>query len=94
MNKAWKIIFTVLIIIFTYHLIRDVSQTIGVSNPLVDVLHRPHQWCRPYCNYVTIPPELFIIISSIIILKRNKVGTLGFAVLVSLIFWPFAVLLP
>lgn len=94
MNKIWKTIFAALIVVFVYHLIRDIFQVVGVSNSVVDFLHRPHQWCKPYCNYVTIPPELFIIISSIIILKRDKIGKLGLAVLASLVFWPFAMLLP
>lgn len=94
MSNIWKTIFTILVVIFVLHLIRDVLQSIGVRNSVVDFLHRPHQWCKPYCNYVTIPPELFIIISSMIVLRRDKIGKLGFAVLISLIFWPFFVLLP
>jgi hypothetical protein len=94
MSKAWKTIFISLAVIFTLHLIRDIFQTVGVHNSIVDFLHRPHQWCKPHCNYVTFLPELFIIISSIVVLKRDKIGRLGFTVLVSLVFWPLAVLLP
>lgn len=93
MNKTWKMIFAVFIIVFTIHLIRDILQIFDIDN-LLAAPSGPHLWCKPYCNYVTIPPELFIIISSAIVLKQNRVGKLGVAVLISLIFWPFAVLLP
>lgn len=94
MSKAWKITFTVLAFIFTYHLVRDILQAFGIHNSVVDFLHRPHRWCRPICDYVTIPPELFVIVSSVIVLKRNKVGMLGAAVLISLLLWPVFILLP
>lgn len=93
MNKTWKTIFTVLIIVFTIHFVRDILQIFDIDN-LLTTPSGPHRWCKPYCDYVTVPPELFIIISSIIVLKRNKVGKLGFVVLASLIYWPFAAFLP
>ena len=93
MNKTWKTIFTILIAIFTVHLIRDILQIFDIDNFLT-MPSGPHVWCKPYCDWVTVPPELFIIISSIIILKRNRIGKLGIAILVSLIYWPPAALLP
>ena len=93
MNRVWKIIFTALIIVFTVHFIRDILQIFNIDN-LLATPSGPRRWCKPYCDYVTVPPELFIIISSIIVLKRNRVGKLGFVVLTSLIYWPFAAFLP
>lgn len=94
MSKNYLLVFVSLLVVFIYHLIRDIFQIFNISNPVADFLHRPHLWCKPYCNYVTIPPEIFLIIALIIILKRKKVGLLGKAVLISLIFWPIAVILP
>jgi hypothetical protein len=94
MSKFSKVIFIILLVIFSYHLIRDVFQIIEVNNSIVDFLHRDHQWCKPYCDYVTIPPEIFIIISSMIVFKRNEVGKLGLIAFLSLIFWPFFIWLP
>jgi len=94
MSKTWKTTFTVLTLVFTYHLARDIFQALEIHNFIIDFLHRPHQWCQPACDYVTIPPELFIIVSSTIILKRNRVGKLGVAVLISLLLWPVLILLP
>ncbi|QQG44610.1 MAG: hypothetical protein HYW86_01720 [Candidatus Roizmanbacteria bacterium] len=90
MHNGFRIFFVFLLLIFSYHLIRDLFQIFNIYNPLTDILHRPHLWCKPYCNYVTIPPEIFGIIASIIILKRNKIGLLGVILIITLPFWPLA----
>ncbi|OGF99974.1 hypothetical protein A2Y99_01465 [Candidatus Gottesmanbacteria bacterium RBG_13_37_7] len=94
MSKNSRLLFISLLIVFIYHLIRDIFQIYSISHPLIDIWHRNHLWCKPYCNYITLPSEIFIIIASVVILRRNRVGLLGKIVLFSLIFWPFALLLP
>ncbi len=94
MKNSLILLFIFLIIIFSYHLIRDVFQIMGISHPIIDLWHRTHDWCRTYCDYVTLAPELFGIIGSAVVLKQNKLGAIGIAVLASLAFWLFAVLLP
>lgn len=96
MKNSLRLLFILLIIIFSYHLIRDVLQIMEIHNVLtqIDLVYRDHYWCKPYCDYVSIPPEVFGIIGSSIVLKRKKVGAIGVAVLVSLVFWPFAIFLP
>ncbi len=93
MKKSWKYLYVFLIVIFSIHLIRDVMQIFGFTNFLTELWHRSHLWCKPYCNEVTIIPEIFIIVGSIIVIKRREVGKLGYAILISLIFWSFAALL-
>ena len=93
MRKIWFYIFLILLIWSTYHLVRDILQIFGVSNFLVDVLHRNHLWCAQYCSYVTIPPEIFVIIASGIVLWRKRIGILGALVLISIPFWIMAWLL-
>ena len=94
MTKYPKLLFILILIASIYHFIRDVFQIYGINNFSVDFFHWEHLWCRPFCDFVTIPPEIFNIIASILILKRNYIGILGKTVLISLIFWPIAVLLP
>jgi len=96
MANVWKFAFILLVCIFSYHLVRDIMQIFDIHNILadVDLVYRGHKWCSSYCDYVSIPPELFILIGSGIVLKRERVGTLGILVLLSLVFWPFMVFLP
>jgi hypothetical protein len=87
MNKFLKIIFTLLLVFFIIHLVRDLLQVYHVNTPLATMLRTNHLWCRPYCDYATFPHEIFGIIASSIVLRRNKVGILGILVLLSLTLW-------
>lgn len=93
MHKAWRLIFLFLTIIFIYHFVRDILQVAGVHNIITetDLIYKKNHWCKPYCDSFSIILETFGIISSIIVLKRERVGVLGALILISLIFWPFAV---
>lgn len=94
MQKIYRTIFIIIFIFSTYHLVRDVVQTLGINNIFTTIFHRPHLWCKPYCNYVTYPLDIFGIFGSLYVLKKNKVGLLGMFVLLSSPFWILAVLLP
>lgn len=96
MSKIWHWAFILLLLAFIYRLVRDALQIIEVHNILtdIDLVYRPHQWCAPYCDYVSLPPEIFGIIGSAVVLKRKRLGILGVLVLLSLILWPFMVYLP
>ncbi|PJC30186.1 hypothetical protein CO051_07005 [Candidatus Roizmanbacteria bacterium CG_4_9_14_0_2_um_filter_39_13] len=69
-------------------------QNFGVHNIFIDILHRPHVWCGPYCDIATYPLDLLGIVGSLIVLRRNYLGKIGFAVLLSLLLWPIALFLP
>lgn len=84
----------VILVFSIYHLIRDILQTAGINNLFTSVFHRPHLWCRPFCNIVTFPLEIFGVIGSLIVLKKNTFGVLGIILLFSLILWPLAIWLP
>ena len=94
MNKIIRYLFLLIFILSIYHLIRDIFQTIGINTWLTNFFHRPHQWCKPYCNYVTYPLDLFGIFGSLYELKRNKFDIIGKVLLISQLLWVFAVLLP
>ncbi len=89
MSKIWKFVFWLILIASLYHFVRDIMQIIGVNNILFHIgeFHPSPKWCGAYCSYVTFPPEIFHIIVSTIVLKRNKVGALGVLGLVVLSFW-------
>lgn len=85
--KFWKVIFYLLLTYFIVHLVRDILQILDVNIPLATTLQTNHKWCSPYCDYATLPHELFGIIASVIVLKRNRLGILGVLVLLSLLLW-------
>lgn len=82
-NKA-TIFFRIVLIGGIYHLIRDVLQIAGIENVLTEIGSRNHEWCGTYCDYVTLPFDLFFIVTPVIIQRREKVGRLGVAVVASL----------
>jgi len=77
MNKYLKILFIIILVTSSYHMVRDLLQTFNFDSFFTDIAHRPHQWCGQYCDVVTIPFDIVGIIISAIVLKRNKVGLLG-----------------
>jgi hypothetical protein len=88
MNKILRLIFYTILLFSIYHLIRDLLTNAGVHNYIVDFAHRPKTlWCGKICPWVTVPPEIFNIIVSTIVLKRNNVGALGFLVLIQVPIW-------
>ncbi|MEK7169038.1 MAG: hypothetical protein AAB778_03435 [Patescibacteria group bacterium] len=85
--------FVIVLVLSTYHFVRDILQTFGIHNAFTNILHRSHtEWCRSYCNFVTYPLYLLGMIGSYIVLNRNKLGTVGVVLLISLLFWLLALL--
>ena len=89
MNLFLRVLFLIVLVFLTYHLVRDVLQILGVENLFTLALHRPHAWCQNSCNFVTFPFQLGGILGATFILKRNKVGIIGVFVLLI----PVAILL-
>lgn len=95
MSKIRKIIFLILLVYFIFHTIRDVLQILNLyGNPLADLLKTNHSWCRPYCDYVTLPPDLLGIIGSVIVLNRNKTDLIGVFVILAFLSIQIGFLLP
>lgn len=69
-NKATTF-FWIILIGATYHLIRDVMQIAGIENAFTEVWHWNHEWCGRYCDYVTLPLDLFVITGSTTIIRRK-----------------------
>lgn len=84
MGNKTTIFFWIVLIGIVYHLIRDILQIAGIENIFTEIGSRSHLWCGTYCDYVTLPFDLFVIIASVTILKREKVGMLGIGVIASL----------
>ena len=93
-KRLFRFFFMVVLIFSTYHLVRDVLQTFEIQNLFTNILHRPHLWCKSYCNFVTYPLDLLGIIGSLFVLKKSKPGTIGTIIILSLPLWLFAALLP
>lgn len=94
MNKYLRIVVILIVFLSSYHLVRDLLQIIGINNLFTNILHHPHTWCGPYCGIVTLPLDLIEIIGGIIVLKRNKFGSLGIILFSTLPLWLLALLLP
>jgi len=94
MSKFWRFVLIVILIFSIYHLIRDIAtDLIGFHSSIFDIGHRKYtefRWCSWYCIYTTFPLEGFNIFAVTKILRRNKIGTLGNLVLLSLIYWIYA----
>lgn len=92
----WVRLLVISILIFSiYHLIRDISTAFfNVHNVFVDFAHRDHLWCGPTCPYITLPFELYGIVVSSVVLKRNRLGLLGTSLFAMVPVWIVAALLP
>lgn len=87
-NISWSnnvSIFIVLVFLGSiYHTVRDILQIVGVESIFTNIGHWNHNWCSAYCDYVTIPVDIFLIISSLVILKRRRFGLLGVFILLAI----------
>lgn len=90
----YRFVFAIILLLSTYHLVRDTFQVFDIHNFLSDLWSRPHIWCGAYCDYVTYPMEIFNIVGSAVVLKRKKIGLLGILVILSLPLWLLAARLP
>ena len=89
-NKYWQLIVFILLLFSIFHLIRDILQILKIDNIISASLHTSRTWCNPVCDYVTIPPEAFIIMAAPIILFRKKFGILGDLILIVFFIWSCA----
>jgi hypothetical protein len=87
MNKFLKLFFIFVIPFSLYHLLRDILQDYHVVNFATNFLKMNKNWCSPYCDFITIPFEVFLIVSAIIIVKRNKTGLVGYLAITIFIIW-------
>lgn len=95
MSSFWKVVFISLLIFFVFHTVRDFLQIFNIyGNIFADLLRSKHNWCRSYCDYVTLPPEAFGIVSSIVVLKRSKIGILGIGAFLAIFIFLIEFLLP
>lgn len=96
MNKILRTIFYIILLFSVYHLIRDLATNSGFHNYILDFAHRSKTlWCGVTCPWITVPPEIFAIVVSIIVLNRNHIGVLGILALMQVPIWlVFITLIP
>lgn len=82
-----KYFFLALILFSFYHLLRDILQIFHIENFASTFLKTDKNWCSSYCNFITVPFELFILGGGVVIVKRNRVGVLGFFVISVFLIW-------
>ena len=94
MHKLWRLFFYALLIFSILHTVRDILQIYRIHT-LISEFYVTHDiWCGTFCDYVAFPVEIFEGIASIIVLRRNKIGLLGWATIASTLFWPVTFVLP
>jgi len=94
MNVFWRTLFWVILVFLVYHTLRDILQIAGVENVFTTLFHRPHTWCSAVCDYVAFPLELAGIAGAWVVLKRNRIGALGIAILLIPVLLLFGTLIP
>ncbi|MEN8253358.1 MAG: hypothetical protein ABFQ62_03220 [Patescibacteria group bacterium] len=87
MKIKYKTIFIFLIIFSTFHLVRDIFQILHIENITTTVFEMEKNWCGNYCNWLTIPMEIFIFFGSLIMIKRKKEGNLAYLIAIILAIW-------
>lgn len=87
MNNFIRFIFIFILISSMYHTVRDILQILKVHTIISDIASTSHRYCRPYCDYVTFPPEIFATIGSAVVRKRRRTGLLGIYVIMIFIIW-------
>lgn len=95
MAAFWRLIFISFLIFFVFHTLRDLLQIFNIrGNFITDFYSIKHTWCNVYCDYVTIPADLLGLLSSGIVLRRNKFDFWGFTAFISFAFVLLGFLLP
>jgi hypothetical protein len=94
LHPLLKLVFWGILVFSTYHLIRDLLQTFNLDSAFTDIGHRSHQWCGQYCDVVTIPFDVVGILVAATVLKKNRLGMRGAALLATLPLWAIFTLLP
>lgn len=87
MKNSVKYLFITLLLFSICHLVRDLFQNYNIQNFTTNIFQMNKNWCGNYCNWITFPFEFFIMISSLIIIKRNKVGILGYLEFLIFLIW-------
>ena len=85
--KLWHWILGIYWVWGLYHLVRDILQLMQISTFIADLGHRRPNWCVPlgdYCNYITFPIEIYVLIAVPLIWNRRKIGIPEVLVLITL----------
>lgn len=84
--KLWRIILWLVLFYAIQHTVRDVlSDVFEVQNAFTQFSHREAShaaWCSNYCRWTIFPIEVFYIISSVYLLRKNEFGWLGWLMLI------------
>lgn len=84
-GSKFLIFFWVVLFGSIYHLVRDILQILGVYNLFTEAGHWEHEWCGAYCDYVTLPLDIFLIATSLIVIRNKRAGIGGILIAVSLL---------
>lgn len=81
---------TILLMLFVVsflHLIRDILQIADVHIWLTQSLGTNTAYCRPFCDYITLPFEIYVIFAVFFTLPQKKPGVTGFSAFVVFGIW-------
>lgn len=86
-KNAYKFVFGFLVIFSIFHFVRDVQQTLGYSSFATEVVVLEKNWCGGYCDFITYPFEIVILLGSLAQLKWGWSRKIGVVVLVIFMVW-------
>lgn len=64
-KNAYKYVFSLLVLFSVFHIVRDVQQGFGLSSFATDVVVLEKNWCGSYCDFITYPFEIVILLGSL-----------------------------
>lgn len=74
MNRVYRIFLWLVLVGGIYHLARDLFQILEFNSVFTEIFHRNHAWCTKYCDYVTLPIDILLILLPLVSIKRDKIG--------------------
>ena len=57
-----------------YHLLRDVLQIADIESAFTQIAHWDHSWCKPICDYISLPVDILLVGISIYALTRKQIS--------------------
>lgn len=86
-KNAYKYVFGLLALFSVFHIVRDVQQSFGLSSFATEVVILEKNWCGSYCDFITYPFEITILLGSLAQLKWGWNRKLSYLIISIFCLW-------
>lgn len=86
-KSAYKYVFGLLALFSVFHIVRDVQQNFDLSSFATDVVILEKNWCGSYCDFITYPFEIVILVGSLVLLKWGWNRMLAYLIITIFCLW-------